>query len=359
MDEGICDSVSDPVNSLVAGRCHCKTNVEGRRCDVCKNGFWNFTEDNPDGCQSCTCHTFGTIDNQGCNVYTGECTCKRYVTGRDCNQCLPEFWGLSEKKDGCQPCDCDPGGSFDNYCDVLNGQCKCREHMTGRQCNEPIQHHFVASLDFLLYEAELARTNGQVVIREPYRDGRKDTWTGTGFVRIFEKGYNDFIINDIKKSMDYDLVIRYEPTSNENWEDVEVTLRREEPADPNGPCAESFEDDRRRTSLPANSRSVTVYPPVCLEEGKNYTIHIEFLRSNYERDNPSASILIDSVLLIPRVEKLPFFYGSKPAEARRHEYERYRCGDIIAYGISSDIPEICKQYFGSIGAYVFNGAFCK
>ncbi|KAJ8947119.1 hypothetical protein NQ318_002479 [Aromia moschata] len=98
LDGGICDSVTDPVNNLVAGTCHCKTNVERRRCDACKNGFWNFTDAN----QTAANH------NQGCNEYTGECTCKRYVTGRDCNQYLPQHWGLSDKKDGCQPCDCDP-----------------------------------------------------------------------------------------------------------------------------------------------------------------------------------------------------------------------------------------------------------
>ena len=73
---------------------------------------------------ACTCNTLGTIDNQGCNVYTGECTCKRYVIGRDCNQCLPEHWGLSDDHDGCKACDCDPGGSFDNNCDVIFGQCR-------------------------------------------------------------------------------------------------------------------------------------------------------------------------------------------------------------------------------------------
>lgn len=73
---------------------------------------------------ACSCDLLGTVNNLGCNVLTGECSCKRFVTGRDCNQCLPEHYGLSEHPDGCQPCDCDRGGSLDNNCDVLNGQCK-------------------------------------------------------------------------------------------------------------------------------------------------------------------------------------------------------------------------------------------
>ncbi|CAL4096046.1 unnamed protein product, partial [Meganyctiphanes norvegica] len=123
LDDAICDSYSDALAGLVAGRCHCKANVDGLKCDHCKAGFWNFTEENTEGCQACACDTFGTINNEGCNVYTGECQCKRNVIGRDCNQCLREHYGLSEHPDGCKACDCDLGGALDNNCDVITGQC--------------------------------------------------------------------------------------------------------------------------------------------------------------------------------------------------------------------------------------------
>lgn len=167
----------------------------GRRCDQCQHGFWNFTEDNPDGCQPCSCHPMGTYENQGspdrfystlifffirttcflvsgCNVYSGECVCKRYVTGRDCDSCLPEHWGLSENnRDGCKPCDCDPGGSYDNNCDIHSGQCKCRPHVNGRTCSQPVQGFFAGAMDFQVYEAEYSSISdrGQLTIREPYR----------------------------------------------------------------------------------------------------------------------------------------------------------------------------------------------
>lgn len=361
LDEGICDSVTDSVNGLVAGSCHCKTNVEGRRCDICKNGYWNFTDANPEGCQVCTCHTSGTINNQGCNVYTGECICKRYVTGRDCNQCLPEYWGLSDKKDGCQPCECDPGGSFDNFCDVITGQCKCREHMSGRTCDTPIQQYFTPTLDFLVYEAEAAKTSGQVVIREHF-PGRKDTWTGTGFVKVFEGGYLEFTVDDIKTSMDYDIVIRYEPIMPESWEDVIVTVKRPDydRVDPNGPC--SFIDpnnDIKQVGLPSNSRSIIVYPPSCLEAGKSYKVIIEFKKSSFDKETPTASVLIDSIVLIPRIESIPWFYNSTPAENRRREFSIHQCGNPSYFTKGAQIPDICKKYHASIGAYVFNGAYRK
>ncbi len=42
---------TDELEGTVAGQCHCKTFVGGVRCDRCMNGFWNFTLENPDGCQ--------------------------------------------------------------------------------------------------------------------------------------------------------------------------------------------------------------------------------------------------------------------------------------------------------------------
>nr|CAD7401088.1 unnamed protein product [Timema cristinae] len=253
IDDGTCESRTDLINHLEAGRCHCKTYIEGRRCDRCKHGYWNFVENNPDGCEPCTCNTLGTVDNQGCHVYTGECTCKQYVTGSDCNQCVQEYWGLSNDQDGCQACDCDPGGSYDSNCDVITGQCRCRQHVAGRTCNQPEQSFYTGTLDFLIYEAELSRSseNCQVVIREPFRDGRENTWTGTGFMRTFEDSKLEFIVDNIQTSMEYDIVIRYEPQLPGKWEDVRVIVERTGPVDQNGPCANSLpQDDIKITDLP-------------------------------------------------------------------------------------------------------------
>ncbi|XP_015599371.1 laminin subunit beta-1 isoform X2 [Cephus cinctus] len=361
LDDGICDSRTDPLSGDESGRCHCKTNVEGRRCDRCKNGYWNFDIENPDGCQACTCNTLGTIGNQGCNMVTGECTCKRYVTTRDCNQCLPEYWGLSDDQDGCKPCDCDPGGSYENSCDVVTGQCRCRPHVSGRTCNQPEQSYYTGSLDFLIYEGELARAsdNCQVVIREPYRDGRNNTWTGTGFMRALEGSTLNFTVGDIRKSMYYDIVVRYEPVQPGIWDEVQIIIERDGPVDPDGPCANWVpEDDRLWVQLPQDSRSAAAVPSVCLEARKIYKVILQFRKFNNYVSTPTASILVDSIVLRPRIETIPFFSGSPLGELRRQEYERYRCNEFFnnVGDYRADIMEICGKYHNSIGYYAYDGA---
>ena len=56
----------------------------------------------------------GTVEESHlCNKQTGDCQCKANVDGRTCNQCRSNTFNLtSADLDGCQPCDCDPSGTF-------------------------------------------------------------------------------------------------------------------------------------------------------------------------------------------------------------------------------------------------------
>jgi hypothetical protein len=47
---GECQMEEDPVRNLRAGECICKENVDGVRCDRCKNGFFNL-QDTLLGCE--------------------------------------------------------------------------------------------------------------------------------------------------------------------------------------------------------------------------------------------------------------------------------------------------------------------
>ncbi|EEC18262.1 laminin beta 1 chain, putative [Ixodes scapularis] len=359
LDEGVCDPQDDIQAGSVAGRCHCKKNVESRRCDRCKRGHFNFQAANPDGCEPCSCHELGTAGD-GCNVYTGECTCKRNVIGRDCNQCLPEYWGLGNDEDGCKPCDCDPGGAYENSCDVVTGQCRCRPSVQGRRCDQPDTGFFVGNMDYMVYEAELAKASPdcQVLVREPYAE-REATWTGLGFMQVHEDSYLEFDVTDVPTSMEYDIVFRYEPKLAHGWDEAIVTIDRQGPVDPSGPCANVISQDNRQViSFPASDRYVVVAPPVCLEKGRRYKVRITFKQYDRIVDTPSASILIDSMVLLPHINAIPFFHGTPANEYRRDEFERFRCGQAF-YTVrrgSSSVPDICKKYLYSIGFYVYGGA---
>ncbi|ALC38940.1 LanB1 [Drosophila busckii] len=369
LDEGICDSFNDPENGINAGACHCKPHVKGRRCDQCKDGYWNLRQDSDLGCEECTCNTLGTVNNSGCNMHTGECTCKRLVTGKDCNQCRPETYGLSESEDGCTLCNCDPGGSYDNYCDVLSGQCRCRSHMTGRTCSQPKQNYFIPELH-VVHDAESADlcisygSGGNCsMVAQPQPtnlDPHAPEFTGIGFSRVPE--HTELVINvdDVPRSMPYDVLIRYQATSRGDWEDAYITLVRPDEIDPAGECAHLLQQPQSEARvpfvLPERERQVVALPDVCLEAGKVYKFRIFFERRRHNEDNPSATILVDSLTLIPRIEITPIFQGG-PGELRLREYNRNNCNRSL-YDVRGNAlqPEICRAMQQDVSIYIHDGA---
>ncbi|KAL7079405.1 hypothetical protein ACQ4LE_001660 [Meloidogyne hapla] len=78
--------------------------------------------EDPDGCRPC-CNLIGNYGNEGCDKVIGKCACKALVMREQCDHLLQELYGLSaDDPNGCKPCYCDPGGTYDNqmcYC------CRC------------------------------------------------------------------------------------------------------------------------------------------------------------------------------------------------------------------------------------------
>ncbi|MGH0162052.1 UNVERIFIED_CONTAM: hypothetical protein FKN15_042284 [Acipenser sinensis] len=443
LNGGICDGHDDPTQGMIAGQCRCKDHVEGPRCDKCKSGFFGLSSDNPKGCQPCQCDPRGTVSNgPQCDTISGDCFCKRLVTGHSCSQCLPEHWALSHDLHGCRACDCDVGGATDNQCSMETGQCRCRAHVVGRQCSQVESGYYFMALDHYTYEAELARLGqmfhserftlplfprcsmetgqcrcrahvvgrqcsqvesgyyfmaldhytyeaelarlGQgcaVVVREP-QPNRPPTWTGTGFARVPEGGNLEFQINNIPYSMEYDVLIRYEPQFPEEWEKVRVSVIRPGAIPTSSPCGNTIPaDDLLVVSLPPLSRYVVLPQPVCLERGVSYTIRMEFpryvvlpqpvclergvsytIRMEFPRYTsrervPNANILIDSMVLLPRYSSLEMFIGGDPVSMNRKEsYERYRCHDNNKGVIRPQPTDICAKLISSLSATIHNGA---
>ena len=67
-------------------------------------------------------------------------------------------------------------------------------------------------LMMMMIQAEYARGEGQtkVIVRAPH-PGRPTTWTGEGFMEVHEGDKIDFEISNLGQSMEYEIVVRYEP----------------------------------------------------------------------------------------------------------------------------------------------------
>ncbi|VDD96150.1 unnamed protein product [Enterobius vermicularis] len=316
--------------------------------------------DDPDGCRPCTCHLFGTYNNEGCDKVTGKCTCKGLVTGENCDQCLPEHYGLSEEFSGCKPCDCVIGGAYDNNCDVISGQCKCRPNFSGRRCDTADSSFYCPSIDHYTYEAENANiTRGDVVQKELPLHARDRKWTGEGVVRVYEGSTLSFQVNNLAQSMNYGIIIRYElPPSYYGWENVEIAVVRPSNLDPNGPCSGAApSDDFLIVRLQPDRQYVEVSPYVCLEKGKSYEIRIAFGNKRSDYSDRSAYVFIDSIVLAPPATSLQVFQGSYVAERHRDEFTRYHCrNQALALTPITDLPEACLRYICPVAGSVFNQA---
>ncbi|XP_030912180.1 laminin subunit beta-2, partial [Geospiza fortis] len=358
LDGGLCDGADDPARGLIAGQCRCKEHVAGPRCDRCKSGFFGLSADNPQGCQRCQCDPRGTAaDGSRCDPVSGECFCKRLVTGRSCSQCLPEHWGLSHDLPGCRPCDCDVGGARNNLCAMGTGQCQCRSHVIGRQCEQVETGFYRINLDHYTYEAEDARLHqGSVVEREPPPD-RPASWTGTGFARMLEGGWVEFHVSDVPFSTEYDVVIRHEPQHPEAWQEVRLKVLRPSPVSASSPCGNTIPaDDQLSTSLPSGARYVVLSQPICLEQGVSYTLRLELGCAAAHQD-PTASVLIDSLVLLPRYSSLEMFIAGDPGSMERREtFERYHCAQPFHAAGPSPVAEPCSSLLHSLSAILHDGA---
>lgn len=52
--------------------------------------------------------------------------------------------------------------------------------------------------------------------------GQPATWTGLGFARVLEGSVVEFQISDVPFTMEYDILLRYEPQVTTHWLVIQV-----------------------------------------------------------------------------------------------------------------------------------------
>uniref|UniRef100_A0A674HEF4 Laminin subunit beta 4 n=1 Tax=Taeniopygia guttata TaxID=59729 RepID=A0A674HEF4_TAEGU len=370
LHEGVCEGRTDPTLGTVAGRCPCKENVEGTRCDKCKANYYGLSSSDPLGCQPCNCDPLGSLPFSVCDPATGECLCQRFTTGQRCEKCLAGYWGLGNSLYGCSPCDCDIGGSQNNLCSLKDGQCECLPNIVSHQCNEPAPGYFFLPLDYYIYEAEHAKplsgsaplgamqfgqdSDLAVVFRQP-STGRAVTWTGHGFARVPSGAGLRFAISNVPFAMDFDITVRYEPEFLEDWL-ARVAIQPAGILSGQHCKNKVLSQEPHELLLPATKRIAILQTPVCLEPGTEYFVDVYFSQLSASDKKAKSFILIDSLGLIPRIGSVENLCSEKDLD----EYQKYHCIEIASEVGPHVLPEVCARLIVSLSARIHNGAVaCK
>jgi len=129
-----------PISCDQNGKCDCRENVIGDRCDTCPAGHWNVASGS--GCDKCSCDAQGSLGTD-CDIKTGKCKCKPGVAGRTCNQCAAGHYRFSST--GCIACNCNADGSKHENC-TSEGVCECLSGVDGIKCDQCPENNYNLSI---------------------------------------------------------------------------------------------------------------------------------------------------------------------------------------------------------------------
>lgn len=119
-------------------------------------------------------------------------------------------------------------------------------------------------------------------------------------MKVFEGGDLSFTIDNVPKTMNYDVQLRYSPQIRGSWEDVRISVIRPDSIGVESACynINRLEEQERPLRLDEHETKTIALNDLCLEEGKTYKFIISFHRQSSYEPNPKAQILVDSVKLV-------------------------------------------------------------
>lgn len=125
-----CDCPSKSLCEKETGACICAPHVIGEKCDQCEP--YSFAFDQYFGCEACNCDPMGVVrGNLQCDLNNGTCQCERNIEGRTCDQCRAGFFEFPQ----CQQCRCSIEGTTNEICDAVDETCFCKKNVMGKACD--------------------------------------------------------------------------------------------------------------------------------------------------------------------------------------------------------------------------------
>lgn len=260
------------------GQCPCKNNVSGMNCDACQEKYWNLNEDNPEGCEECNCYKFGTINGMTeCDQEEGTCRCREYADGnRQCSSCRPGFYALNDKSYfGCDGCQCDVGGAFEQNCEQFNGQCSCRANTVGRRCDDVEYGYCYPTLYQYIAEFENGITpSGLESIRYGFNETRFPGFSFRGYAEMSAVQSVLIVPIEIPKSRLFRALINY---VNENDHSLDAIM-----------STVSLYDGKNTTNILQDG----------LQEGENFERIQQFQVLNFRPTKDKPGTLMANVPLV-------------------------------------------------------------
>ncbi|KAJ8269152.1 hypothetical protein COCON_G00117590 [Conger conger] len=358
----------------VTGACICQRLAIGPLCDQCVPGYWGLGN-SAYPCSHCDCDIGGAY-NSRCSPVDGQCQCLPNMVGRTCSDpasgyfLAPLDYYIYEAERAA-PIE-RRGSSLVNPTSgpptfvpptlvpppfvrpTLAPSCEDFYRQRGydftyrdgkfilikrnkRRARQRRQSSIPVEPGSALQVIPRQRTGDQPV-----------TWTGPGFVRVQDGAGLRFTVDNLPASLDYALIIRFEPETADNWAAIVKVVLAGSPGD--GVCPPPTE--KHTVALSGTARTALLDPFACLNHGGQYYVEIVFERRTNIEPQPSSYILIDSMGLIPKIDSMQNFCSDQSLD----EFRRYGC---IGLGVEVGdpvLPEVCERLISSMSARIHNGA---